>query len=249
MMSRLCGDLVELLDVARTFRPLVLHDQQHAEAELGHQRCRLRAHRRGIEAPLRMRDRSRPDRCPGNIEELALELELRLAECHDDDLRRLCKPAARFAHRNAHALVLDACRTTAKSKQASAAAHDIEQRDPLRDADRIMPGQHDDRSSQCNAASASSEIGQQLQRSGRHRVAGEMMLENHQRVESERLRKIAERKMLGENRGIRSAGLRQHVEGGTNLHGNLQVLRYRPTFDDPRLACLIQIKLCFSLKS
>src|SRR5262249_7543928 len=159
MMSRLGGSFVELLDVARTFRPLVLHDQQHAEAELRHQRRRLRTYRRGIESPLGMRDWPWPNRRPRNMKEFALELELRLAQRHDDNLRRLCEPAARFTHRNAHAFVLNACRTAPETEKAAAAAHDVEQCDALCNADRIMPGQDDDRSSQCDAARASGKIG------------------------------------------------------------------------------------------
>src|SRR5262249_52106039 len=89
MMSRLGGSFVELLDFARTFRPLVLHDQQHAEAEFRHQRRRLRTYRRGIESPLGMRDWPWPNRRPRNMKEFALELELRLAQRHDDNLRSL----------------------------------------------------------------------------------------------------------------------------------------------------------------
>ena len=67
----------------------------------------------------------------------ALELELRLAQRRDDDLRRLREPAARLPHRDAHPRVFDARRAAAKSKQASAAAHDVEQGDPIRVAEGI----------------------------------------------------------------------------------------------------------------
>src|ERR1044071_4333202 len=105
-----------------------------------------------------MRDRPRPDRRARDLEELALLLEAVLGQRLDDDLRRLDKARPRLLHRDAEAFVFDARGTAPKAKQAAAAAEDIEQRDLLRDSHRVMPGQHDDRGAQANAAGAAGKI-------------------------------------------------------------------------------------------
>src|SRR5467141_3172630 len=51
-------ELLVTLDVQRGLRPLVLHDDEHAEAEPRHDLRGLRADGRRVEAALRMRDRA-----------------------------------------------------------------------------------------------------------------------------------------------------------------------------------------------
>src|SRR5689334_18024416 len=82
-----------------------------------------------------------------------------------------------------------------------------------------MPGQDDDRGAEVDAAGAAGEIGEQLRRRRRHRIAGEMVLQREQRVETQWLGEIAHRQMLSDDRGVRAPGLAQHVERGPDLHG------------------------------
>src|SRR3546814_15865489 len=77
------------LDVGGGLVPLVLHDDHHAEAELGHDLRRFRTDRRGVEARLRPRHRPRADRRARDLEELAVPLELFLAQRVRDQPRRL----------------------------------------------------------------------------------------------------------------------------------------------------------------
>src|SRR5262249_30982326 len=99
------------------------------------------------------------------------------------------------------------------------------QRDSLCDPYRVVPGQDDDGGPQGDAARASGEIGKQLQRSRRHRIAGEMMLQSKQGIEPERLGEITEGKMLSDNGGVGPARLRQHIECSADLHGDLPCTR------------------------
>ena len=166
-----------------------------------------------------MRDRPRPDRGARDLEEFAVVLEALVRQRLDDDLRRLDKARPRLPHRDAEALVFDARRAAPEAEQAAPAAQDIEQRDLLGDAHRVVPRQHDDRGAELDALGAAGVIGQQLGRRRRHRVAGEVVLEREQRVEAERLGQIAERQMLADHRGVGAAGLAQHVERDPDFHG------------------------------
>src|SRR3984957_9359967 len=139
------GDFAVAGDVLRRFRPFVLHDHQEAEAELRHDLGRVGTDRRGVEAPLGMRDRARADRGARDLEEFALMLEAVVAERLDDDLRRLNKARPRLAHRYPETLVFYTRRAAAKAEEAPTAAHDVEQRDLLGDPHWIVPRQHDNR--------------------------------------------------------------------------------------------------------
>ena len=185
---------LELLDVLAALAPFVLHDEQHAEAELGDDLGRFRADRAGIEAPLGIGDRPRPDRHARDLEELALVLEHFVAQRLDHDLRRLGEARPRLAHRDAEAFVLGRGGAAPEAEQAAPAAHDVEQRDLLGDPHRVVPRQHDHRGAELDALGAAGEVGQQLGRRRRHGVAGEVMLQRPQRVEAERLDQIAHRR-------------------------------------------------------
>ena len=63
------------------------------------------------------------------------------------------------------------------SIDAASVDTDVEKRDAFRDADRVVPRQHDHRRPEHDPLGAAGIIGQQLERRRRHRVAGEMMLE------------------------------------------------------------------------
>src|SRR4030095_13802996 len=101
-------DVAVALDVLGGLGPLVLHDDQYAEAELGHDLGRLRAHRRRVEPPLGMRDGPRADRRPGNLEVFAVPVERVVRQRLDHDLRRLDEAWPRLFHGDAEAGVLDA---------------------------------------------------------------------------------------------------------------------------------------------
>ena len=219
-VSGLARDRAVAGDVLRGFRPFVLHDHQYAEAELRHDLGRVRADRRGIEPPLGMRHRPRPDRGARDLEEPPFMLEAVVRQGLDDDLRRFDKAWPRLVHRDAEALVFDARRAASEAKHATSAAQDVEQCDFFGDPHRIMPGQHDDRGAEADAAGAASEIGEQLRRRRRHRVAGEVVFEREQRVEAQGLGEIADRQMLADDGCVRAPGLAQHVERGPDLHGN-----------------------------
>ena len=178
----------------------------------------FRADRRGVEAPLRVRDRPRPDRGARDFEELAVIGKGFAAQRRDDDLGRLDKARPRLLHRHAEPLVFDAGRAAPEAEQAAPAAQDIEQRDLLGDAHRVVPRQHDDRGAELDPLRAPGVIGEQLGRRRRHRIAGEMVFEREDRVEAERLGEVAERQMLADHRGVGPAGLTQHVERDPDFH-------------------------------
>src|SRR5690606_254793 len=182
---------------------------------------RLRAHRGSIGATLRMRDRSRPDRHSRDLEEFAVVLEHFVRECLDHDLGGLGEAGPGLAHGNAEALVLDRGGAAAEAEQAAPAAHDVEQRDLLGYAHRIMPRQHDHRRAELHPLRPPGEIGERLGRRRRHRVAGEMMLERKDRVEAERLRQIGESIMLADHLGLRATRLLLDAYAGANLHRRL----------------------------
>src|SRR5271169_3064102 len=123
-----------------------------------------------------MRDRTWPDRGARDLVELALPLEFGLAERLADQLRGFGKARARLAHRDAEPGIFDACSTPAKAEQAATAAQNVEQRDLLGDADRVVPWQHDHRGPERDPLGAPGEISQQLEWRRRHCVAGKMML-------------------------------------------------------------------------
>ena len=216
-------DVAVAPDVLGGLRPLVLHDDEQAEAELGHDLGRLRAHRRGVEAPLGVRDRARPDRRPRDLEELAVPLEDVLGQRLDDDLGGLHEARPRFLHRDAEAGVLHGGRAAAEAEHAAAVREDVEQRDLLGHPHRVVPGQHDDRGAEDDALGAAGDVAQQLGRRRRHGVAGEVVLQREDRVEAERLGQVAQGQVLGEHGGVRAAFLRQHVERDADSHDVLPV--------------------------
>src|SRR5712691_3280279 len=212
------GDVPVALDVLGGLGPLVLHDDQHAEAELRHDLGRLRAQRRGVEAPLGMGDRARAARDRRDIEILSLPVEDLVRERLDDDPCRLDEAGPRFLHRDAEPGVLDARRAAAESEEAAASGQDIEERDLLGDPNGIVPGQHDHRRPERDPPGPTGVIAQQLGRRRRHGVAGEVVLQREKRVEAERFGQVAERHLLGEDRGVGEPVLRQHVERDADFH-------------------------------
>src|SRR6185437_8085550 len=166
-----------------------------------------------------MRHRAWANRRARDLEELALVLEHGLRQRLHHDLRGLDEARTGFLHRDAEASVFDARGAPAEAEHAAPATQYVEQRDLLGDAHRIVPGQHDHRGAERDALGAARVVAQQLRRRGRHRVAGEMMLEREQRVEAERLGEVAECEMLGHHRDIRSTRLGQHVQRDADFHG------------------------------
>ncbi len=150
---------------------------------------------------------------------LALPFKFRLAERQADELRRLDEAWARFLHRDAEAGVFDRRRATAEAEQAAPAAQNVQQRDLFGDADRVVPWQHDDGGTKCDALGAAGEIAQQLRRRRRHRIAGEVVLQRENGVEAERLGKIAEFQMVPIDGNVRPSRLGQDAERYTDLHG------------------------------
>ena len=217
-MPGLGRDLAIAHDVFRRLGPFVLHDHQQPEAELGHDLGRVRADRRGVEAPLRVRDRPGADRGARDFVEFSLIGKGLVAQRLNDDLRRLDKARPRLLHRNAEPLVFDAGGAAPEPEHAAPAAQQIEQRDLLGDAHRVVPRQYDDRGAELDALCAPGIVGEKLGRRRRHRIAGEMVFEREDRVEAERLGKIAERQMLADHRGVGPAGLAQHVERDPDFH-------------------------------
>ncbi len=131
-----------------------------------------------------------------DLVELALPLEFGLAQSLADQLCGLGKARPRLTHRYAESGVFDARRPAAKAEEATPAREDVEECDPFGDTDRVVPGEHDDRRPEDDALGAAGEVGQELERCRRHRIAGEMVLEREERVEAERLGEIAHRQMV-----------------------------------------------------
>ena len=217
-MALRLGDRAEAGDILGGLRPFVLHDDHHPEAELGHHLGRFRADGRRIEASFRMRHRPRPDRRAGDVVEFPVIFETLLRQRQAHDLGRFHEAPARLLHRDAEARVFHARRAAAEAEQAAPAAQHIEQRDLLGDPDRIVPRQHDHRGAQRDPLRPSGEIGQQLRRRRRHRIAGEMMLQREERIEAERLGQIAERQMLPIHRSVRPSRLGKDTQRQPDLH-------------------------------
>ena len=151
------------------------------------------------------------------------QLEDVLGERLDDDLGRLHEARPRFLHGHAEPRVLHGGRAAAEAEHAAAVREDVEQRDLLGHADRIVPGQDDDRGAEDDALGAAGDVAQQLGRRRRHGVAGEVVLEREDRVEAEGLGQVAQGQVLGEDGGVRAPFLRQHVERDTDSHDVLPV--------------------------
>jgi hypothetical protein len=83
---------------------------------------------------------------------------------------------------------------------------------------KAICSQDDDRGAELDPLCPAGIIGEQLGGCRRHRVAGEMVFERENRVEAERLGQIAERQVLADDRGVRAAGLTQHVERDPDFH-------------------------------
>ena len=211
-------DFAITLHVLRRFRPFVLHNNQHAEAQLGHDLRRFRAHGRRIKPPFGMRDGPGADRHLGDLVEFALPIETLIRQRLDDQLRGFDKARAGFFHRDAEALVFHGRRPAAEPHQRAPAAHDIQQRDLFRDTDRVVPGQHDDAGAQCDLAGPAGIIAEHLQRRGRHGVAGKMMLQRKKGIEAQRLREIAQLHVFVVECDIRATGLGQDAERGSYFH-------------------------------
>src|SRR5947207_15463765 len=110
-----------------------------------------------------MRDRARPDRSARDLIKLALPLEFRLGERLADQLCRFDKARPRLTHRDAEPLIFDARCTPAKAEEAAPAAEDVEEGDPLGDADRVVPRQDEDRRAKTDPRCAAGVIGKALQ--------------------------------------------------------------------------------------
>ncbi len=212
------GDLAVAVDVGGGGGPLVLHDDEHAEAQLGHDLGGLWAHRRGVEAPLGMRDRPGPDRGRRDLVELAVPGEDVVGQGLDDDLRRLHEAGPRLLHRDAESRVLDARRAAAEPEEAPPPREHVEESDLLGDPDGIVPGQHDHRGPEGDPLRPAGVVAQELGWRRRHGVAGEVVLEGEERIEAERLGEVAEGHVLGEDVSVGAIFLGQHVERDTNFH-------------------------------
>src|SRR5713226_2485649 len=198
--------------------PVALRDDQHAEAEPGHDFGRLGAYGRRVEAALGMGDGARADRHFGNLEKFTVVREALLAERHDNDFRRLDETRSRLVHRNAKALILDGRGAAAKAEDAAPAREHIEHRDLLGDTDRVVPWQDDDGGAECHILGASAEVGHQLNHVGAHRIAGEMVLDAPDGVEAERLGEVGQAAVVVVDLAIRLLTDVEHADRSSNFH-------------------------------
>ena len=90
---------------------------------------------------------------------LVFEAFLRQAEA--DDVEAFLEAWPRLVHRNPKTFVFDTRGAAAEAEQTAAAAQHVEQRDLLGDADRVVPGDHDDRGAEVDALRSAREIRQQ----------------------------------------------------------------------------------------
>ena len=212
------SDLAVALNVRCSLLPLVLHDHHHAEAELGHDLGRLRAHRRRIEAAFRIGHWPWADRHLRDFVELTAPLEHVVTKGRRHELGGFSKPRARFLHRNAEACILRAGCSASKAKHASSAAQQIQVGNLLGHADRVMPREHDHTRAERDTGRLCCVVGQELQRARRHRVAGEVMLQRKQGIEAERLGEIRQREVLCQHGGVGTSRLRQNAYVGSDSH-------------------------------
>src|SRR6202171_414676 len=105
-------------------------------------------------------------------------------------LRVLDEQIAAFVLIEPEALVLNPGKPAAKAKDDAAIGNMIEQRHLLGDANRIVPGQHDDARTELHMTGLSRHVREELQDIGTHRVVVEVMLDAPYRVESEWLRPL-----------------------------------------------------------
>src|SRR5258708_2691386 len=86
-----------------------------------------------------------------NLVVLAVEREALLRKSLADDDRAFDEAIARFLHVDAKAVVFDRRGAAPEAEDRPAARDDIEQCDLLRDLNRVMPWQHDDRGAKLHA--------------------------------------------------------------------------------------------------
>ena len=155
-------DIAIASDVLGRLRPLVLHDDQEAEAELGHDLRRLRADRRRIEPPLRIGHRPRPDRHFWNFVELPVPFEDFVTQCFGHELRGFGEARPRLLHRHAEARILHGGRTTAEAEHTAAVGEDVEERDLLGHPHRVVPRQHDHGGAERDPLRPAGDVAEQL---------------------------------------------------------------------------------------
>src|ERR1700733_2881414 len=105
-----------------------------------------------------MRNGSWAYRRSGYVEELAAVFEGFLSEAEPDDVETFLEARPRLVHRNAKPFIFDTRGAAAETEQTAAAAENVEQRDLLGDADRVVPGDHDDGGAEVDAFGSAGEI-------------------------------------------------------------------------------------------
>ena len=218
------GDVA--LIVGRGILPTPLRDDEHPEAHLRHDLGRFRADRRGVEPRLRVGDGPRADLDVGNPVILAFVGETVLRQPAADDVRTLDEPLARLVHRDPKTGILDRGRAAAEAEDRPPAGHQVEQRDLLRDLDRVVPGQDDDRGAELDLLGPPGHVRQQLAGVGRHDVAGEVVIQAPQRIEPIGFRLVRNRQFLPIRLQVRLPVEAGQLHDGADLHGVLLLFSF-----------------------
>src|SRR5439155_27321268 len=142
----------------------------------------------------------RADRLPRLLHERAVVLAVPLLEAAQDHLRALDEAPPRLLHRHAEALELDPPEAAPDAEDETASAHRVEHGDLLRDAHRIVPGEHDDHRAELDAPRPPRHVGEELEDVRAHRVVGEVVLDAPDRVEAERLSEVGKKEHDGDER-------------------------------------------------
>ena len=217
-MPGLHRHFVEIIDFVRGLRPFVVHHNQQAQARTRDQLRRFGAVGRSVKPPFGVRNRGGTDRGARNLEVLPIIFETRLREAETNDVQPFLEARTRFVHRDAETFILHPGGTAAEPEDATPARQDVQQRNLFGNPDRIVPGNDDHPGAQMDPFGSPGVVRQELQRRGRHRVAGEMMLQREQRIKPQRLRQVAKLHMLVQNRRIGASWLTEHVERHSDFH-------------------------------
>ena len=213
-------ELAVVLQLLQRLLPGLLGDDEDADAEPGHDLRRLRRDGGRIGAPAEGLEGPGADVRRRLAEMLAVALHgARLQRAHHR-LGIFDEALAALAHFEAEAVELHPPEAAPHAEDHPPVRQVVEQRDLLRDPDRLVPGQHDHHGAEAGARRPPGHVGQELGHARAHGVVGEMVLGRPDAVEAHRLRRLGQRHLLPPDLAVRQLPVRVLEKAAqADMHG------------------------------